>query len=104
MSETQEALSEVEGPERLAEEKRRRSEWRWLRRATVGGALFGALILGITAYTTWTPEDNTGLFALSRGDETFVGAILGAVVGVVAGFVLWALWVLSRTLVNRLSR
>jgi hypothetical protein len=86
--------------ERLTKETGYRSQWRWLGIATVGGALLGALLLGVSTYAT---TDNSE-YLFSRGDAAFLFAILGAMKGAIAGFVLWALWVLSRTLVNRLSR
>jgi hypothetical protein len=93
------AGNEAEGHVRLAEEKGRRSEWRWLGRATIGGTILGALVLWVIAYMT-TGDDSEAL--ISRGGFAFLAAVVGAATGAIAGFVLWALWVLARTLFERL--
>lgn len=85
------ATTEVERPAQSTGEKRHASEWRWLGIATVGGALLGALILGVLAYTT---TDDSGAELFSQGDSAFLGAAIGFFVGLIAGFVLWAMWVL----------
>jgi hypothetical protein len=92
------AGNEAERHVRLADEKRRRSEWRWLGRATIGGTILGALVLWVVAYMT---GDDSGTL-ISRGDFAFWAAVVGAITGAIAGFVLWALWVLARTLFERL--
>jgi len=81
-------------------EERHRQEWRWLRRATLGGTLLGALILWSVAYATG--DDSSALF--SRGDVAFLAAIAGALAGLIVGFMLWALWVLLRPLGWRFSQ
>jgi hypothetical protein len=101
----------VEGHAQLAEEKRHQLEWRWLRRSLWGGAVVGAVSLGLLAFATWTPADNSGEFlAFSRGGYAFVAALFGLVIGLIAGFILWMLWVnlgslvrLSRSVSRRLS-
>lgn len=94
------AVAEVERHERLTEEKGHGDEWRGLGIATIGGALLGALILGVLAYATTDDSD----YLFSRGDSAVVGAIFGAIVGVIAGFLLWALWVLLRAIVRSFSQ
>jgi hypothetical protein len=83
------AVTEVDRPAQPTTETRHESEWRWLGIVTVGGALLGALILGVLAYAT---TDSGTLF--SRGDVAFYGAVIGFFGGLIAGFVLWALGVL----------
>jgi hypothetical protein len=87
-------LTGAEREKHLAEATRRRSEWRWLRRTTVGGTLLGTLSFWVIGYTTG--DDSGALF--SRGEAAFLAAIAGAIIGAIVGFVLWALWVLSRTI------
>lgn len=91
------ATTEVERPAHPTREKRRASEWRWLGIATVGGALLGALILGVLVYAT---TDDSGAELFGRGGSAVLAAVIGFAVGSIAGFVLWALWVLLRTLIR----
>jgi hypothetical protein len=92
------ALTEAERQEHLAEATRRRNEWRWLRRMTLGGTLLGALTFWVIGYATG--DDSGALF--NRGDAAFFAAFAGAIMGAIVGFVLWALWVLSRTIRRRM--
>ena len=80
------------------EQERVRREWRWLGLALVGGPLLGGLIAWAITYAT---GDDSG--ALSRGSWAIIMAVLGAIIGAIAGFMLWALWVLSHSLARRLS-
>lgn len=92
-------MTELEGQGQPEEERREQLEWRWLRRAAVGGGLLGAVILGGIAYAT---GDDSGVF--SRGDWASLAAFVGALVGLVGGFVGWALWVLLYPLARRWPR
>jgi hypothetical protein len=89
------AVAEVERHDRLTRDKNHSKEWHWLGIAVLGGALLGALILGVSAYAA--DDDSGALF--SRSDFAVLAAVVGFVLGAIAGFVLWAVWVLLRTAV-----
>jgi hypothetical protein len=95
------ALTELATRERLEKEERQRQEWRWLGLATLGGTLLGGLISWAVAYAT-SGDDSGVLF--TRGGWAVFAAIVGAGVGLTVGFLLWALWILLRTLRWRFSQ
>jgi len=60
--------------------------------AFVGGALVGALILGVYGYLTYKPDPNCGfLCPASATDEAEWGALAGVFFGAFIGIVLWVI-------------